>query len=731
MLRLKKYSKRYKNKKIKKLWDEILSNNETDSEQNTLVENDQSCASLQDKELISDVHHSTDIFVDRGIVVPQGDFDLFGHEPQIMLENLNVIADAALQNSKKSIVESPQKLAICAFQKFKMMNDYVTMIRDWVTNNKCLTQIAVTQLLVGIKNCFGAISDNFPVDYRTIMKNDRNAAPSDNITNLAGGQYCHFGLKEGIIFQLRHGFETHHKAFTVKEGKRYFVISLFIDGFKMFNSTTKNFWCILGSVLGAKDYVPFCVGLYYSEIHHPNSFIEFLEKLMQDLAELKNEVFVVENKQFSFSYDGPIICDLPAKTDVKGIIPHGGFFSCDKCVARGSHNTKLHFPFTEEFDGKLAYTVLRTDTSFRNKIHHKHHRKNSAFESIPEINMVDNFVTEYMHGMCIGVMKKLMRSWLVLKSTARLNLGKRKAIEAASLLLKTDCPEEFKNKPQGYEKLSYFKAKDYRAVLGYWGIVIFKNYLPEKMYTHFLRFSCAFRYLASDLAWDPEIVDYAEKLLIKFVKHFGDYYEEKNIVRNVHGLLHVASDCRRYGNLDRFSAFKFESYLYPLKRLIHGPNKPLEQVHNQLMKYRKQGKNIVNYRPAPSLKYCMEIKKTKNDELNSKVREYKKVILPHFSIRTKHPNNTVILNDETIFVIEKIIQIGNADGYIKGRKFAKIDNLFLKPMPSKSMDIYSVSSLKSTLEMRNITDIANKCIRTKIDENGRKFAIIPLIHSLH
>jgi hypothetical protein len=66
-----------------------------------------------------------------------------------------------------------------------------------------------------------------------------------------------------------------------------------------------------------------------------------------------------------------------------------------------------------------------------------------------------------------------------------------------------------------------------------------RDYLPRDTYNHFLLLSCAFRILESDLAYKEDYISYAEDLLIRFVKDFAEVYDEKNIVSNVHRLLHI------------------------------------------------------------------------------------------------------------------------------------------------------------------------------------------------
>ena len=54
------------------------------------------------------------------------------------------------------------------------------------------------------------------------------------------------------------------------------------------------------------------------------------------------------------------------------------------------------------------------------------------------------------------------------------------------------------------------------------------------------------------------------------------------LVYNVHGLTHLAADAMRFGPLDTFSAFPFESCHGKIKQILRKPQFPLSQVIRRL-----------------------------------------------------------------------------------------------------------------------------------------------------
>ena len=69
--------------------------------------------------------------------------------------------------------------------------------------------------------------------------------------------------------------------------------------------------------------------------------------------------------------------------------------------------------------------------------------------------------------------------------------------------------------------------------------------------------------------------DYANDLLVKFVKDVAVLYGRDVLVYNVHSLIHIAADVEKLGCLQDFSAFPFESMLGQLKKLVNKPQQPI------------------------------------------------------------------------------------------------------------------------------------------------------------
>jgi len=70
---------------------------------------------------------------------------------------------------------------------------------------------------------------------------------------------------------------------------------------------------------------------------------------------------------------------------------------------------------------------LRTDENFKNRAQEDHHTGISPFELI-YLPMVSRFPLDYMHLVCLGVMKKLLQLWTSGYQTSKLNGQKNSTV---------------------------------------------------------------------------------------------------------------------------------------------------------------------------------------------------------------------------------------------------------------------------------------------------------------
>lgn len=70
------------------------------------------------------------------------------------------------------------------------------------------------------------------------------------------------------------------------------------------------------------------------------------------------------------------------------------------------------------------------------------------------------------------------------------------------------------------------------------------------------------------------------------MESFSTLYGNDQLVYNVHSLIHLADDARKFGVLDTISSFKYESYLGQLKKLVRRPQQPCAQIVRRVLEGR-------------------------------------------------------------------------------------------------------------------------------------------------
>lgn len=77
-------------------------------------------------------------------------------------------------------------------------------------------------------------------------------------------------------------------------------------------------------------------------------------------------------------------------------------------------------------------------------------------------------------------------------------------------------------------------------------------------------------------------IAFARTCLSRYSFDFGALYGKHHLVYNMHGITHLADDCKRFGSLNQISTFPFESFLGRIKRILKAGKNPLGQLYNKI-----------------------------------------------------------------------------------------------------------------------------------------------------
>jgi len=315
----------------------------------------------------------------------------------------------------------------------------------------------------------------------------------------------------------------------------------------------------------------------YSGDSKPVSVGEFLNDFIQEAIILTTNG-ITDSSRYEFEISA-FVCNTPARLYIKCCKSHNGFYSCERCETKRltvEKNTRIFLEMT---------AALRTHDSFKSQSQSGHHNKTSPILLIPNFDIIKGATLDYMHLLCIGVIRSLFEKWLNKgTSLARIKQTKQKILrESLKLitLVNNIINTLFQRKKYDLEDWENWKAQ-FRFFLLYCGSIVLKNVLSEERYKHILLLLVACKILCNS-AIVNEQVSYARELLRKFFYLMPTYYDLESQSMNFHNLIHIADDVEyMQTSLSFFSAFPFENMLGKIKKLICAPKNSLVQVVNRL-----------------------------------------------------------------------------------------------------------------------------------------------------
>lgn len=218
-------------------------------------------------------------------------------------------------------------------------------------------------------------------------------------------------------------------------------------------------------------------------------------------------------------------------------------------------------------------------------------------------------------------------------------------------------------------------------------------------------------------------------------------YGEQLFCSNLHSLTHLVDDVERFGPLDTFDAYPFESRLYTLKRLIRSGNLPLAQVARRICEMQQNTFNQKAKTCKPKHRPLLKRKLSRNTisdqisipELEDSSDFYSIVDFGDYCIDTQKPVDMWILTRNMKFVsIDYIVHNKTSDSILLiGQPLNDLSDLFKKPVLSSSLQIYGSNLKKASNLIIQSNEIY--CKMVKIDCQDAKLptsVFFPLIHTI-
>lgn len=404
-----------------------------------------------------------------------------------------------------------------------------------------------------------------------------------------------------------------------------------------------------------------------------------------------------------------LVCDAPAKSFVLYLKGHTGYNSCTKCCIEGKYSRPKKSKIKKKKNGRICFPgigpfTMKTDEKFHSNCYNDFDEGNETIlKRIPQFGGITSVPLDYMHLILLGVMKKLITLWLTGPLKTRLSASKVDQISKKLLILRRSMPSEFGRKPRSLFEFRHWKATEFRTFLVYAGPVVLKKILPKKQYDNFILLHSAVTLLLSELhIMAPENIDCAQEMLEHFVIGFAEIYGEQFVSHNVHNLLHICSDVKKYGILDKYSAFRFENYMTTVKRMVRKGEKPLEQIARRYSEHEAVEK-YSEIQKGPSYKHIHNTGPIPRD-LKNIWQQYKLVNHESYTIDCSNAKNSfILLKDGTFGKVLNIINCNDNECQLVVKKLSSTDKLYEYP--------------NSQLLNIHITKICNEVFLTSINNN--------------
>lgn len=248
-------------------------------------------------------------------------------------------------------------------------------------------------------------------------------------------------------------------------------------------------------------------------------------------------------------------------------------------------------------------------------------------------------------------------------------------------------------------------------------MVILKRFLPEKFYDHFLLLFCATT-ICSSSKYEPYF-DIAQELFVHFVQAYKKIYGLQFITSNVHNLIHVVDDVKRFGALPTISTYPFENQLYKIKSKVKAGSNPLAQIGRRLVELTvAQRFNKVYLNETKSLKV-------------KQVGFLCEIELAEFTLSNKKFSDMWFMVKNKDIICMKGVDNYDSKWFIKGQKLIHKQDFFETPIKSSYLNIFKASiSFKNMGRVHQYDTDDIMCKLVPIEDRPDKMVFLPLLHTL-
>lgn len=574
---------------------------------------------------------------------------------------------------------------------------FCNSLAQWGITHK-ISRSACDDLLLILRN----ENINVPMSMKTLLQGQ--SIPIEPSV-VPPGKYHHIGLEKSLK----------RMKLSLSNSVESLYIDIGVDGLPLFKSSGRSLWPIMGAISNNNQVKPFLIGSYIG-LKKPDNPNQYLKEFVNEVKEIKRNKLEIDGRLINLKIR-LFICDAPARAFLTGAVGHTAANGCSKCVQKG-----------RKIKNTLTYSTTaatpRTKESFKNRddllFHTKYFQDNPhCLEEELNIDMITQFPLDVMHLIDLGVCKKIIGYiWNNKHNRTKLSLTQKEQLNNKLLLMSPFIPKEFCRKPRIFQEFPRWKATEFRQLILYTSVVLFKDVIDNDLYEHIILLHGAYRLLLCPKNCQKNL-SCVKEILETFVHNFSFLYGEHKISYNVHNLLHLADCVEIFGNVDSFSAYKFENFMQTIKKDCRQPTNILQQINNRLEERSRFGQRTLANIGLRSLS------KKKVTQVTA-MPIYCNYHFDTFYLSTQKPNNSCYVKPLIPIKITGFFKDADGEEYIIGQKFLNTRSYFTEPFDStQTLGISLVSNLSATEEKFNIHDVACKVVSLPVNDG---FVFLPILH---
>ena len=286
-----------------------------------------------------------------------------------------------------------------------------------------------------------------PKCIRTLLKTQRKVHSQIK----CGEDYIYLGIANGISIVF-----ASNPYLQMDSNTTDLVVN--VDGVPLQKST--QIWPIICKFA---NYPPFIVSLF-CDSKKPDDSEEFLHDSLHELDVLRETGFQNGNPVFLINLHA-FVCDAPARQFLKCIKSHTRYFGCERCTVEGTY--ELGRVVLDDID-----SPLRDDVSFEQALYLGARQIQRSILTDNGIKCVTKFPLNYMHLVCLSVMKRLLLFWKEGPRQYQLSAAQLAVVLENLKDYKGKMPSEFARQPRGWDEVKRWKTTEYQQFLLYTGYLL-------------------------------------------------------------------------------------------------------------------------------------------------------------------------------------------------------------------------------------------------------------------